>query len=120
MAEQFRPRSRRRRWIVCGVTALAALATAAVSVRAAVAEVFVVPTDVVAPEVPKGAHILVYKLGSTFEPGQIIAFRDGDRVLLGRVAGVRPDGTVEVARNGPAAGPLGAKDIVGRVVLTSR
>ena len=64
------------------------------SVRATVAEVFYVPTGVVAPEIPRGSRVLVYKLGSTYEPGQIVAYRAGAVTLLGRVVKISPTGEI--------------------------
>ncbi len=58
-------------------------------------------TDATAPEVPKGSHVLVWKLTRTFVAGDLIAYADesGRHVSLGRIHEVSQD-AVLVSRNG--------------------
>jgi len=87
-------------------------------VRATVAQVYTVPTSVVAPEVPVGARILVYKLGLP-QSGDIVAFRQGEATWLGRVDHFEPDGSLVLSRS---AGPMTITpdQVIGRVVATTR
>ena len=92
----------------------------ALGVRAAVAEVFHAPTDSVAPEIPQHSRLLVYKLGRSFKPADIIVYRDAGGVAhLGRV--VQADATqVTIARNGNLKLDVPSAQIVGKVVVSTR
>ncbi len=113
---------KRRRWLVIAPAVLAVGAVVLVSVRAAVAQVYYVPTNVVAPEIPKGARILVSKLGSNYQPGDIIAYHGDDMTLLGRVASIDPSsGLIDLERNAPGGDhSVTPEDVVGRVVAQTR
>ena len=118
MSEQSRSRRNGRRLLYTGAT-LAFVVVAVFSVRATVAEVYRVPTAVVAPEVPQDARILVYKLGSSYEPGQIVAYRGIEQTLLGRVADVPGDLTLVLSRSTGQV-TIDTDDVIGRVILTTR
>ncbi len=110
----------KHRRIGAAVVFLAVAVAMAFAVRAAVAEVYVVPTGVVEPEVPRGARILVLKLTSVHEPGQIIAYHDNDRTLLGRFAGYDATGHLRLSRNAGEITTIDPEAVVGRVVVTTR
>ncbi len=108
--------------IVVGVVAVFLVFVVFVfAVKSAVAEVYVVPTNVVTPEVPPGARILVYKLDGRILPGRIIAYRAANgQTWLGRVDAVDDlSGTVDVSTNVKRM-TVKQADVVGRVVLTTR
>jgi signal peptidase I len=96
MSEQDKPRSTRwRAWLLKKAKKLAVSVAVAVvlvvGVRTAVAEMFYVPTDAVAPEIPRNARVLVYKLSTTLQPHDIVVYRSGGVAMLGRVESmVRP------------------------------
>ena len=93
----------------------------ALGVRAAVAETFRATTDAVAPEVPRDARVLVYKLARSYHGGDIVAYHTdaGGAVRLGRVVSADAHGvTVHRSAEGDAVVP--ADRLVGRVVLSTR
>jgi signal peptidase I len=91
------------------------------TVRAAVAEVFYIPMASLEPELPQGSRVLVYKLGDTYQPGQIVVYDTGLQKHVGRVDAVDMDRRrLEVSRNGVMYIPIDMEDIIGRVVLTTR
>ena len=108
--------------LIAAVVVVAGLFVSLLTVRAAVAEVYYVPTEAVAPKVPKGARILVYKLDRVFAPGQIVAYRKPNgAVWLGEVRSVDATaGTLDLTRNGADAPAVPVERVVGRVVLTTR
>jgi hypothetical protein len=108
----------RKRRLITGLAIVALVAVTLVSIKTAVADVYRVPTDVVSPEVPRGARILVSKIADA-QPGAIVAYRHGDDVWLARVTGVAADGTVQLASNSGRVS-VAESEIIGRVVLTTR
>ncbi len=112
------PRRWRRRAVKISIGLVTAVALM-ISVRATGAEVFYVPTGVVAPEIPRGSRVLVYKLGSTYKPGQIVAYRDGEMTLLGRVAEISPTGEIVADRNAGTV-VIDPGDVIGHIVLNTR
>ena len=89
-------------------------------VRTAVAEVFYAPTDAVAPEIPQESRVLVYKLGRSFEPRDIVAYRDpAGTAMLGRVVSADADQLTVASANRPDQ-PVPLRQVVGRVVLNTR
>ena len=95
------------------------IATAiALPVRQCIATPFRVPTDNVAPELPKGCRALVYRLASQFQQGDIIAYQSESQVMAARFVSAAGD-SVNVARNNESSTiPKGT--IIGRVVLATR
>ena len=73
----------------------------------------------VAPEIPAGARVLVWRIAPKFAPGDIAVFRDGDLNLLGRI--VRADEReVMVTRAEGLERSVPRSAVVGRVFLTTR
>jgi len=92
----------------------------AVGVRATVAQAFYVPSNAVEPEIPRHARILVYKLTHTFQPGDIVAYRNNiGEVRLGRVT-TADASTLTVSRTNEPQTTILRNQIIGRVVLTTR
>ena len=124
MAEQDKPRAAGwRGWLVKKAKRLAVSVAVAVvlvvGIRTAVAEVFYAPTDAVAPEIPRNARVLVNKLSTTFQPHDIVVYRSGGVAMLGRVESA--DGqNVVVSRAGSDNVVVPRRDVVGRVVLSTR
>ncbi len=79
-------------------------------------------TDAIAPEVPKGARVLIYRLARSFEPGDVIVYRDeAGHAMLGRVLEFDKSASrVRVGRNDtqPQSIPLGK--VVGRAICSGR
>ncbi len=122
MTQRSTTSKRRRRRLLAIPIVLISMLVILVSIRTAVAEVYYVPTAVVAPEVPRGSHVLVSKLSRAYEPGQIIAYRNAQGAIwLGRVAAVdEASGRIDLSRNAPSNGSVRMSDVVGRVVLNTR
>ena len=110
---------RRRLPIQVGIALLLAFA-----VRFAVAQEFHVSGDGVAPLVPRGSRVLVYKLANSFDPGDVVVYRLGKvEYRLGIVQHATGSGGWVVERK-----TCGVKEtlelpkgqIVGRVFLNTR
>jgi hypothetical protein len=96
----------------------------AFAVRYAVAEEFYVTGDGVAPMIPRGSRVLVYKLANSFNPGDVVVYRNttGEFRLRAVQRESNSNGWL-VARN--AGGQREVQDvprseIVGRVFLNTR
>ena len=115
------PRRWHRRLRRAGIGLVAAMVLT-VGVRTAVAEVFVVPVASIEPEIPQNARVLVYKLTSDYQPGQIIAYRHpSGAAWLGRVDAFDPaSGELIINRNGTGPVIIDQDTVIGRVVLGTR
>lgn len=115
------PRRWHRRLRRAGIGLVAAMVLT-VGVRTAVAEVFVVPVASIEPEIPQNARVLVYKLTSDYQPGQIIAYRHtSGAAWLGRVDAFDPaSGELTINRNGTGPVIIDEDTVIGRVVLGTR
>lgn len=81
-------RTRAESWKrTAGRTIVPAIAVALL-LRTFVIHAFVVPNDSMSPEITKGSRILVWKLTSTYAPGDIVAYRHEDKVWVARVTQV--------------------------------
>jgi len=91
-------------------------------VKTAVAEVYSVPVRAMEPELPVGSRVLVYKLASSYAPGQIVAYaHTTGQTYLGRVESFDPiGGTIVLSRNGTGQISVAERDVIGRVVLNTR
>jgi signal peptidase I len=96
----------------------------AFAVRFAVAESFYVSGDGVAPLIPRGSRVLVYKLASSFKPGDIVVYRNAEGVnLVGEIDRENNSGRWRIERNAGCARQVQEvpRDrIVGRVFLNTR
>jgi hypothetical protein len=113
-------KARRRLPIQCAVALLLGLA-----VRCAVAQSFYVAGDGVAPVIPRGSRVLVYKLAHSFQPGDIVVFRNSDGIFLAGTIQCRSDsGGWSIERNSGSAKKevhdVPPDRIVGRVFLNTR
>jgi len=96
----------------------------AFAVRFAVAQEFRVGGDGVAPLVPSGSRILVYKLANTFNPGDVVVYRvNQGEYRLGIIQHATGSGRCVVERRNrgvKATLELTTDQIVGRVFLNTR
>ena len=67
------------------------------------------------PEIPPGSRVLVWKLGKTYAPGDIIAHRHSDQVWIARVVKTG-DGTVDITRNLTPPETLPLSEVIGKVI----
>lgn len=106
-----------RRWILWPMVAV----IVALLVRQYVLGVYRAANDAVAPEIPVGSRVFVYKLVRTFGPGDIIIYHRDGRNMLGRVVKDGPkNGQVMVERRGQAPQAILVDDVIGKVVFHTR
>lgn len=67
------------------------------------------------PELPSGSHILVWKPGQAFAPGDMIAYDHEGKTFVGRVVGAS-ESTVSVNRNGQPNESVPRASVIGKVV----
>lgn len=80
-----------------------------------------VSSDAVAPEVPKGAWLVIDKKATSYAVGDVVVFRDDGRNYLGRVVAYdKGAGRLTVARNGEKNREIAAAALLGRGVLNTR
>ena len=115
-ASKVRKWMRRTAWSV-----VIALATAVV-LWTVVLKVVRAQTDAVAPEVPKGARVLLYRLARSFEPGDVVVYRDkSGHAMLARVLEVDESASrLRVDRNDEQPQSVPLSKVVGRAIWTSR
>ena len=93
----------------------------AIFVGAMVLQDFRAMTDAMAPDVPQGSHVLVFKLARDYLPGDIAAFRTKDSNQLGRVVEAGPkEGRLLVQRRNESPQLIPADDLIGKVILNMR
>jgi len=96
----------------------------AFGVRHSIAEAFYVAGNGVAPMIPLGSRVLVYKLAHSFDPGDVVVYHlaNGEN-LLGIIQHQCETGGWRIERNAGAAKEVqivATQDIVGRVFLNTR
>lgn len=104
-----------RRILYRSLVTLVIAVVVALFVRTFLLEPFAAASDAAAPEVPKGSHVLVWKVGGPPAPGDLIAYRFKGVPCVGRVTQVQGD-LVFVDRPGDKDEPISSGAIVGRVV----
>lgn len=97
-----------------GRTIVPAIAVALL-LRTFVIHAFVVPNDSMSPEITKGSRILVWKLTSTYAPGDIVAYRHEDKVWVARVTQVGPT-MVTSQKNKLPSTEVHLEAVVGEVI----
>jgi tRNA A-37 threonylcarbamoyl transferase component Bud32 len=75
---------------------------------------FTVTTDAVAPEIPQGSKVLVWKHPGHLSSGDLIIYKADGRANIGRVASADVD-RVKVRRNGQADAGIPRDAVVGKV-----
>jgi hypothetical protein len=95
-----------------------------IAVRYSVAQSFYVPGDGVAPAVPRGSRVLVYKLAKFFDPCDVVVFRNSQGVfLIGMIQCEDKHGGWYIQKNsdkGKVTYDVSRDDIIGRVILNTR
>ena len=108
-------RTRAESWKrTAGRTLVPAIAVALV-LRTFVIHAFVVPSDSMSPEITKGSRILVWKLSSTYAPGDIVAYRHEDKVWVARVTQVGPT-MLTLQKNRLPRTEVRLEAVVGKVI----
>jgi hypothetical protein len=96
----------------------------AFAVRYAVAEEFYVAGSGVAPVIPQGSRVFVYKLAHSFKLGDVVVYKISNGVyLLGSIQKQNAGGDYLIERNSGSAKEvqdIQRQDIVGRVFLNTR
>ena len=87
----------------------------AFTLRLFVVQPFKIPSNSLAPELPAGSRFLVWKLGQSFAPGDLIAYWHEQETYVGRVVQMTQT-NVMVNRNGTNDLSIEPETIVGRVV----
>jgi len=77
-------------------------------------QAFSIQTDALAPELPAGSHVLVWKPGRP-GPGDLVAFRHEGLAKTGRVSRVE-DETIWVTRNDPSVLAVPRRAVVGTII----
>lgn len=86
-----------------------------ITVRTFFAQPFRVPTDGAAPEIPRGSHVLVWKLSRTFAPGDIVAYEWDNLSWIGRI--VRSAGEeIILSQNDKPEITIPRSAIIGKVI----
>lgn len=77
--------------------------------------IYRVKTDVLAPDIRRGSHLLVSHLAREFTPGDVVVYRRGERRILARVVAVNGQtGEIRVERKGEGIEKMPRSRIVGR------
>jgi hypothetical protein len=83
--------------------------------RTFVIQPFVVPNNSMSPEVTKGSRILVWKLTSTYAPGDIVVYRHEDKVWVARVTQVVPT-MLTLQKNSTPNSEVPRETVIGKVI----
>jgi predicted Ser/Thr protein kinase len=83
--------------------------------RTFVVQPFVVPNNSISPEITKGSRILVWKLTSTYAPGDIVAYRHEDKVWVARVTQAGQT-TLTLQKNSKLDSVVRLEVVVGKVI----
>jgi signal peptidase I len=84
-------------------------------IRTFVAAPYRVPTDALAPEIPRGSQFLVWRLSRDFAPGDLVAYWHDGLASVGRV--VRNEGGVfSVNQNGRTNAVVSRDAILGKII----
>jgi predicted Ser/Thr protein kinase len=84
-------------------------------IRTVLVEPFRAATNAAAPEIPKGSHMLVWKIATQFSRGDLIAYRYQGVVCVGRIRSVHGDQFTVAHYNRPDV-VISSGAVVGRVV----
>ena len=93
------------------------------SVRWAVAEAYFITSDSVAPAVPRGSRCLVYKLTSSFQPGDVIVYQPDaapKNHYVGIVQQTSDADMLTIVRHGNQTERVARSHVIGRVILNPR
>ncbi|MCX6856839.1 MAG: protein kinase [Verrucomicrobia bacterium] len=86
-----------------------------IPIRAWVIHPFVVPTASLEPEIPRGSRILVWKLGKSYVPGDIIAYPHGSQTWCSRVTRVEGEKII-IQRNKSPEEVVPVGEVIGKII----
>lgn len=89
-----------------------------IPIRECVAAPYRVQTASLAPELPQGSFVLVYRLASDLQPGDIFAYRADSKTLLARFESLSGS-TLRANRNNQEF-DVERQAIIGKVVAATR
>ena len=98
---------------VVGIAAL--IIALVVPLRAWVIQAFDVPTQSLAPEIPGGSKVLVWKLSRNWSAGDIVVYRHEKVYFVGRVTSVAAD-QLTLTRNNAAPMTVPLDEVSGKVI----
>lgn len=87
----------------------------AMLLRTFVIQPFVVPNNSMSPEITAGSRILVWKLTSTYAPGDIVAYRHEDKIWVARVTQVGPK-MLTLQKNKIPGTEVRREAVIGKVI----
>ena len=79
-------------------------------------------TNALSPEIPRHSRVLLYRQASSFEPGDIVAYRHDDgRAMLARVLEIdKATRKIKVDRNDSDPKTIALSDVIGRAIWHTR
>jgi len=83
--------------------------------RTFIMQPFVVPNNSISPEITKGSRILVWKLTSVYAPGDIVAYRNDDKIWVARVTQVEPT-MLTLQKNSTPNSEVSREAVIGKVI----
>jgi tRNA A-37 threonylcarbamoyl transferase component Bud32 len=83
--------------------------------RTFVIQPFVVPNNSMSPEITKGSRILVWKLTSTYAPGDIVVYQHEDKIWVARVTKTGPT-MLTLQKNSTPNSEVRRELVVGKVI----
>ncbi len=115
------PKKRVKAWMKKTLWSIPFVLGLVILLNAFVLQLFRVPTDAVAPDIPQGSRILVFKLAREYSPGDIAVYRADGHNEVARVVEAGPkEGRLLVQRRNQSPQEISAADLMGRVVLNTR
>lgn len=105
----------RRSWWHKVVATIVMAVIIVIPLRAWVIQSFVINGRSVEPEMPPGSKVLVWKLGNTYQPGDIVAHRHGDQTWVSRVVSLEGQ-QLRISRNRTPVEVIPVTDAIGKVV----
>ena len=104
---------RRSRWTIRLVVGLAIAMPIYVGF-----DTYVIKTDVLAPQIPRGSRVLVFTLARGLDPGDVIVYRGGKKNLLARVVGLDETAKlVRVERKGEPVRTVDRSQVLGKSLM---
>jgi hypothetical protein len=83
--------------------------------RTFVIQPFVVPNNSMSPEITKGSRILVWKLTSTYAPGDIVVYRHEDKIWVAHVTQAGPT-MLTLQKNSTPNSEVSREAVIGKVI----
>lgn len=104
-----------RTWWHKAIAAIVMAILIVIPLRAWVVSAYKINGKSLSPEMPPGSQVLVWKLATSFTPGDILAHRHGEEVWVSRV--VNSDaGLLRISRTGTPVETIPVSEVIGKVV----